>query len=95
MSVENLRAKTNRCPQDCNGNGFCDNLGHCHCKLGFSLPFCDDQELSFSILPKKIVTGLFILLGMIPFVTAIIFMIYYNNKHKHTSDVPWLKLESE
>lgn len=29
------------CPRKCNSNGECNNLGQCHCKVGFSPPFCD------------------------------------------------------
>ena len=36
MPVAALR-KTN-CK--CNGNGVCNNFGHCHCKLGFAPPDC-------------------------------------------------------
>ena len=29
------------CPRKCNSNGECNNLGQCHCKVGFSPPYCD------------------------------------------------------
>ncbi|KAL3269603.1 hypothetical protein HHI36_008667 [Cryptolaemus montrouzieri] len=41
MSVENLRAEGVKCPDNCNNNGWCNNLGHCHCKDGFSPPYCE------------------------------------------------------
>jgi len=28
------------CPNDCNGNGVCNSLGHCHCNPGFRPPDC-------------------------------------------------------
>lgn len=41
MSVSSLRKQIPTCPQDCNGNGWCNNKGHCHCKDGFAPPHCD------------------------------------------------------
>lgn len=41
MAVASLRANINKCPQDCNGNGVCNSLGHCHCREGFAPPFCN------------------------------------------------------
>lgn len=41
MSVSSLRKQGPTCPQDCNGNGWCNNKGHCHCKDGFAPPHCD------------------------------------------------------
>lgn len=29
------------CPRNCNGHGVCNNLGHCHCDVGFAPPLCD------------------------------------------------------
>lgn len=42
MSVSSLRKLGPACPQDCNGNGWCNNKGHCHCKDGFAPPYCDN-----------------------------------------------------
>lgn len=41
MSVESLRKDWVTCPNDCNKNGWCNNLGHCHCKEGFGPPYCE------------------------------------------------------
>lgn len=41
MSVASLRKQGPTCPHDCNGNGVCNSLGHCHCKDGFAPPYCD------------------------------------------------------
>lgn len=41
MSVSSLRKQGPNCPQDCNGNGWCNSKGHCHCKDGFAPPHCD------------------------------------------------------
>ncbi|KAK9890703.1 hypothetical protein WA026_012053 [Henosepilachna vigintioctopunctata] len=41
MAVESLRRGGITCPNNCNNNGWCNNLGHCHCNDGFSPPFCE------------------------------------------------------
>lgn len=41
MAVSSLQKKVSKCPHDCNGNGVCNSLGHCHCKAGFAPPHCD------------------------------------------------------
>lgn len=42
MSVASLQKAGHTCPNDCNGNGWCNNFGHCHCKDGFAPPFCEN-----------------------------------------------------
>jgi len=42
-SVADLRISmygNKACPNDCNGNGVCNSLGHCHCNPGFRPPDC-------------------------------------------------------
>lgn len=41
MDVFSLRRQSPSCEKDCNGNGWCNSKGHCHCKDGFAPPFCD------------------------------------------------------
>lgn len=40
MAVESLRQGIS-CPNNCNDNGVCNSLGHCHCNKGFAPPLCD------------------------------------------------------
>jgi hypothetical protein len=42
MSVASLQLQGQTCPHDCNNNGWCNNLGHCHCRDGYAPPFCED-----------------------------------------------------
>jgi hypothetical protein len=39
VSVSSVAGRT--CPHNCFNNGWCNNLGHCHCKQGYTLPFCE------------------------------------------------------
>lgn len=39
--VLSLRKQTPSCEKDCNGNGWCNSKGHCHCKDGFAPPLCE------------------------------------------------------
>lgn len=34
--------KSSACHNNCNGNGVCNSLGHCHCNSGFAPPVCRD-----------------------------------------------------
>lgn len=40
MAVASLRKEVKSCPNDCNGNGICNSMGHCHCNVGFAPPDC-------------------------------------------------------
>nr|CAI5835362.1 unnamed protein product [Callosobruchus analis] len=89
-AVASLRRSIPSCPQDCNGNGWCNSMGHCHCKDGFAPPYCDYPGPGGSIdsgpatdpnARKGIVTALFVIfLGIIP-VVAIIFLLSYYARH--------------
>ena len=41
IPVGSLAIGPNSCPYDCNGHGLCNSLGHCHCDVGYSPPYCD------------------------------------------------------
>lgn len=91
MSVESLRASISKCPQDCNGNGVCNSLGHCHCKDGFSPPFCDypgpggsedSGPASDPNARKDFIKAMYIIfLGIIPAFAIIALLIYYPRNH--------------
>lgn len=98
MAVASLRASKNKCPQDCNGNGVCNSLGHCHCKDGFSPPFCDypgpggSQDSGPASDPnarKDFVMAMYIVfLGIIPIIAIVSFLMYYT---KYNVDFKWQK----
>ncbi|KAI4460565.1 adam a disintegrin and metalloprotease domain [Holotrichia oblita] len=87
LSVESLRAVGPRCPNNCNGNGVCNSLGHCHCKDGFGSPTCeypgpggsqDSGPASDPNARKEFVTAVFIIfLGIIPALALISLLLYY------------------
>ncbi|XP_017779843.1 PREDICTED: disintegrin and metalloproteinase domain-containing protein 9 isoform X2 [Nicrophorus vespilloides] len=91
MPVASLRTAIGNCPQDCNGNGVCNSLGHCHCHDGFAPPFCDypgdggsaDSGPASDRSGHKIfVAVMFIIfLGIIP-TMAIIALLFYFHKNK-------------
>lgn len=98
MSVASLRATKNKCPQDCNGNGVCNSLGHCHCKDGFSPPFCDypgaggsedSGPASDPNARKEFVMAMYIVfLGIIPILAIVAFLMYYT---KYNVNFKWQK----
>lgn len=91
MSVDSLRAGISKCPQDCNGNGVCNSLGHCHCKDGFSPPYCDypgpggsedSGPASDPNARKDFVKAMYIIfLGVIPTIAIIALLFYYPRYH--------------
>ncbi|XP_046591917.1 uncharacterized protein LOC107216740 isoform X1 [Neodiprion lecontei] len=42
-------AGSDACPNNCSGNGVCNSQGHCHCRLGFQPPRCDETGVGGSI----------------------------------------------
>lgn len=98
MSVESLRAQVNKCPQDCNGHGVCNSLGHCHCQDGFSPPFCDypgpggstdSGPASDPNARKDFIMAMYIVfLGIIPLIALVGFLMYYM---KHNVNFKWQK----
>lgn len=36
-----LSGSVRECPNNCSQHGVCDNLGHCHCDIGYAPPLCD------------------------------------------------------
>ncbi|XP_060528706.1 disintegrin and metalloproteinase domain-containing protein 12 [Cylas formicarius] len=87
MPVLSLRKQTLSCEKDCNGNGWCNNKGHCHCKEGFAPPFCEYPGLGGSEdsgptadpnARQGVVKAMFILfLGVIPTLALLAFLSYY------------------
>ncbi|XP_025834129.1 uncharacterized protein LOC112905610 [Agrilus planipennis] len=98
LSVESLRKASPSCPNDCNGNGYCNSLGHCHCKDGFAPPFCDypgpggsedSGPASDPNAQRVFVTVMFIIfLGIIPALAIIGFLSYYT---RHNLKLLWKK----
>ncbi|KAF2356601.1 Peptidase M12B ADAM/reprolysin [Trinorchestia longiramus] len=72
---------------NCHGNGACNNLGHCHCALGFAPPDCVDPGYGGSIdsgpasnpnATNKFVVGLFVFFfAIIPLVVVSLCLVYY------------------
>ncbi|KAJ8917846.1 hypothetical protein NQ315_010759, partial [Exocentrus adspersus] len=87
MSVSSLRKEGPTCPQSCNGNGWCNNKGHCHCKDGFAPPYCDYPGPGGSVdsgpasdpnARQGLIAALFIIfLGIVPLVAITVFLYYY------------------
>ncbi|KAG5877205.1 hypothetical protein JTB14_017707 [Gonioctena quinquepunctata] len=98
MSVSSLRRQGPSCPEDCNGNGWCNNKGHCHCKDGFAPPNCDYPGSGGSLdsgpasdpnARQGVVAALFIIfLGIVPLIAIIALLSYYA---RHNFKFGWKK----
>ncbi|GAB0096482.1 uncharacterized protein DMENIID0001_120060 [Sergentomyia squamirostris] len=103
-SIEALRLEGTgvACPEDCNGNGVCNSLGHCHCEKGFAPPSCDNPGPGGSIdsgpasnpnAGVGFTTAMYIFfLGIVPFCAIVSFLVYYFRQNrtmiKRTPQVP-------
>ncbi|XP_030753869.1 disintegrin and metalloproteinase domain-containing protein 12 [Sitophilus oryzae] len=96
--VLSLRKLSPSCENDCHGNGWCNNKGHCHCKDGFAPPFCeypgpggseDSGPASDPNAHQGVVVAMFIIfLGVIPTLAILAFLSYYA---KYNMKFSWKK----
>ncbi|XP_032680075.1 uncharacterized protein LOC116848283 [Odontomachus brunneus] len=95
-SVAALRASTfvdEPCPNNCNGNGVCNNLGHCHCNRGFRPPDClqpgvggseDSGPAEDPNARNDFVIALYVIfLGVVPIVALILLGFWMRNSRQH------------
>ncbi|EZA52578.1 Disintegrin and metalloproteinase domain-containing protein [Ooceraea biroi] len=96
-SVADLRASmygNKACPNDCNGNGVCNSLGHCHCNPGFRPPDCiqpgmggsnDSGPAEDPNARNDFITALYVIfLGVVPAIALLLFGIWYiRNSGQH------------
>ncbi|XP_011065358.1 PREDICTED: uncharacterized protein LOC105152646 [Acromyrmex echinatior] len=97
MSVADLKASVSdgkACPNNCNGNGVCNNLGHCHCNHGFRPPDClqvgvggseDSGPAEDPNGKNDFITAIYIIfLGVLPAIALFLFGIWYvRNSGQH------------
>ncbi|CAH1104939.1 unnamed protein product [Psylliodes chrysocephalus] len=87
MSVSSLRKQGPHCVDDCNGNGWCNNKGNCHCRDGFAPPNCDYPGPGGSLdsgpaadpnARQGVIAAMFIIfLGVVPLLAIVAFLTYY------------------
>ena len=49
MAVASLRIGPLSCPNNCNGHGVCNSLGHCHCDSNWAPPYCESPGAGGSL----------------------------------------------
>jgi len=49
MPVANLKIGPLSCPNNCNGHGVCNSLGHCHCDSNWAPPYCESPGAGGSL----------------------------------------------
>ncbi|XP_060854596.1 disintegrin and metalloproteinase domain-containing protein 9 isoform X2 [Rhopalosiphum padi] len=91
VAVKDFRAQSKNCKDNCNGNGVCNNQGHCHCKTGYAPPYCDhpgpggSDDSGPASSPntfKGFMTGMYVLtFGAIPLLLAVLLFAYCSKNH--------------
>ncbi|KYN19797.1 Disintegrin and metalloproteinase domain-containing protein 12 [Trachymyrmex cornetzi] len=94
MSVADLKASVSdgkACPNNCNGNGVCNNLGHCHCNHGFRPPDClqvgvggseDSGPAEDPNGKNDFITAIYVIfLGVLPAIALFLFGIWTDRGH--------------
>ncbi|XP_032793698.2 mucin-5AC [Daphnia magna] len=89
------------CPQKCGQNGECNNLGKCHCKVGFDPPYCqhfgaggseDGGPASDPNVRNGFVVAMFIIfLGIFP-IMALAFCCWYCCRDRQQRTQLWAKI---
>lgn len=75
-SVHDILYKENWCPNDCNGNGICDNVGVCHCNDGTIGTSC----YQFFSANFHLSLFLYIILFFLPIILVLVFAINHYKK---------------
>ncbi|XP_014216270.1 uncharacterized protein LOC106645033 [Copidosoma floridanum] len=104
MPVSELQRVTSQsdraCSSDCNGNGVCNSLGHCHCNQGYLPPDCTEAGVGGSVdsgpagdpnARSEYIMFLYItFLGIVP-VCSLIWVAIWLARHKSKGMKHWTK----